>query len=65
MATEINVYYIEHNIVFSLDLTFAEFFKSSFHFIVLLNPFGHTVYKIMYKLSQYDATSLIISSIFF
>ena len=37
-------------IVFSLEFHFCRiFFKSSFHFNAMLNPSGHTVFKIMYK----------------
>ena len=36
-------------IVFSLEFHFCIIFKSSFHFNAMLNPSGHTVYKIMCK----------------
>ena len=46
MSNEINVYYFEHNCIF-IRISLLQNF--SFHFNALLNPSGHTVYKIMYK----------------
>ena len=37
-------------IVFSLKFHFCRVFLVLFHFIAMLNPSGHTVYKIMVRL---------------
>ena len=53
---------------FHKNFTFSDFCESSFHFNALLNPSGHTVYKIMYKFVthtvSYDTKFLISFSIF-
>ena len=48
MTTEINVYCFEHNCIF-IRISLFQNFVSSSHFNALLNPSGHTVYKIMFK----------------